>query len=161
MLPKRQLAKNAIGSRLFESLSHSREVMVGSCHNYAALSIETAIKETVFHRTQEIAESGILETTVQMRQYLADFETEFHDVRASPEFDVCHDPNSYAAGQQLGAVLLAGGSSGLWYRSVRNPESECLVCFSPALVNNVRTGAHFEYRWEGQPDPKVKQISAT
>ena len=34
---------------------------------YAALSIETAIKETVFHRTKEITESGILETVVQMR----------------------------------------------------------------------------------------------
>jgi RES domain len=127
---------------------------------YAALSIETAIRETVFHRTKEIAESGILETAVQMRQYLADFETEFHDVRASPEFGACHDPNSYVAGQQLGAALLESGSNGLWYRSVRNPGSECIVCFRPALVTNVRTGAHFEYRWEGQPDPKVTQISA-
>jgi RES domain len=127
---------------------------------YAALSIETAIKETVFHRTKEIAESGILETTVQMRQYLADFETEFHDVRASPEFDACHDPNSYVAGQQLGAMLLESGSNGLWYRSVRNPGNDCVVCFRPALVNNVRTGAHLEYRWEGIPDPKVTQISA-
>jgi RES domain-containing protein len=127
---------------------------------YAALSIETAIRETVFHRTKEIAESGILETTVQMRQYLADLETEFHDVRASPEFDACHDPNSCVVGQQLGAALLESGSNGLWYRSVRNPGSECIVCFCPALVNNVRTGTHFEYRWEGQPDPKVMQISA-
>jgi RES domain len=127
---------------------------------YAALSIETAITETVFHRTKEIAESGILETAVQMRQYLADFETEFHDVRASPEFDACHDPNSYVAGQQLGVALLESGSNGLWYRSVRNPGSECIVCFRPALVTNVRTGAHFEYRWEGQPITKVTQISA-
>jgi hypothetical protein len=125
---------------------------------YAAISIETAIRETVFHRTREIAESGILETRVQMRQYLADFETEFHDVRASPEFDACHDPDSYVAGQQLGATLLESGSNGLWYRSVRNPGGECIVCFRPALVNNVRTGAHFEYRWEGQPDPKVVRL---
>jgi len=125
---------------------------------YAALSIETAIKETVFHRTKEIAESGILETVVQMREYLADFDTELHDVRASSEFDACHDPNSYVAGQQLGATLLQGGSNGLWYRSVRNPGEECIVCFRPTLVNNVRTGAHFEYRWEGTPEPKVTQL---
>jgi hypothetical protein len=121
---------------------------------YAALTIETAIKETVFHRAQEIAESGILETTVQMRQ------TEFHDVRASPEFDACHDPNSYAAGQQLGTTLLERGSNGLWYRSVRDQKGECIVCFRPALVNNVRTGVHFEYRWEGHPEPKVTEINA-
>jgi RES domain len=127
---------------------------------YSALSLETAISETVFHRTKEIAESGIFETTVQMRQYLADFEAEFHDVRASPEFDACYDPDSYAAGQQLGVALLESGSNGLWYRSVRNPGGECIVCFRPALVNNVRTGAHFEYKWEGQREPKVTQISA-
>src|SRR3984893_7769903 len=92
---------------------------------YAALSIETAIRETVFHRTKEIAESGILETTVQMRQSLADFEPEFHDVRASPELDACHDPNSYVAGQQLGATLLESGSTRLWNPSVRHPGSEC------------------------------------
>jgi hypothetical protein len=126
---------------------------------YAALSLETAIRETVFHRTKEIAESGILETSVQMRQYLADFETEFHDVRAR-EFDACHAPNSYAAGQALGATLLENGSNGIWYRSVRNPGGECIVCFRPALVTNVRTGAHFEYRWEGHPEPKVTQIGA-
>jgi RES domain-containing protein len=127
---------------------------------YAALSIETAIKETVFHRTKEITESGILETSVQMRQYLADFDTEFHDVRASAEFDVCYDPDSYAAGQQLGAGLLERGSNGLWYRSVRNAGGECIVCFRPFLVNNVRTGAHFEYRWEGQREPKVTELPA-
>jgi hypothetical protein len=126
---------------------------------YAALSIETAIKETVFHRTKEIAESGILETSVQMREYLADFETDFHDVRARPEFDACHDPDSYVAGQRLGAALLESGSNGLWYRSVRDPEGECMVCFRPALVNNVRTGAHFEYRWEGRREPKVTRIT--
>jgi hypothetical protein len=106
------------------------------------------MRETVFHRTNEIAESGILETTVHMRQYLADFETEFPDVRA-PEFDACHDPNSYVAGQQLGATLLEIGSNGLWYRSVRDPGNDCTVCFRPALVNSVRTGAHLEYGWEG------------
>jgi hypothetical protein len=127
---------------------------------YAGLSIETAIRETVFHRSREIAESGVMETTVQMRQYLADFETQFHDVRASPQFDACHDPDRYAAGQQLGAVLLESGSNGLWYRSVRHPGGECIVCFRPALVNNVRTGAHFEYMWEGRIEPRVTQISA-
>jgi hypothetical protein len=125
---------------------------------YAALSIETAIKETVYHRTKEIAESGILETSVQMREYLADFHTEFNDIRRSRKFDACYDPSSYAAGQLLGAALLEDGSNGLWYRSVRAPPGECIVCFRPVLVDNVRTGRHFEYKWEGQRDPKVTQL---
>ena len=126
---------------------------------YAALSIETAIRETVFHRTREVAESGILETSVQMREYLADFDTDFHDIRTGAEFAACYDPDSYAAGQRLGAALLEGGSNGLWYRSVRDSGGECIVCFRPALVENVRTGRHFEYKWEGQRDPKVTQLA--
>jgi hypothetical protein len=127
---------------------------------YATLDLDTAIRETVFHRTKELAEFGVFETSVQMRQYLADFDADFHDARASPDFDDCHDPDSYAAGQALGAELLAAGSNGIMYRSVRRPGGECVVCFRPRLVHNVRTGAHFQYKWEGNPEPTVTQLAA-
>jgi hypothetical protein len=43
-----------------------------------------------------------------MREYLADFDVEFRDIRGGREFAACYDPNSYAVGQQLGVTLLAG-----------------------------------------------------
>ena len=127
---------------------------------YCARALETAIRETVFHRTREILESGILEASVQMRQYLADFDADFADLRVSPDFDACHDPDSYAVSQKLAAELLAKGSNGVVYRSVRHRGGECVACFRPALVQNVRTGAHFEYRWEGSPEPIVTELSS-
>ncbi len=126
---------------------------------YASLEQETAIRETVFHRTKELAEIGVFETRLQMREYVANFDCPLHDARPRPQFDPCHDPNSYAAGQALGESLLTTGSNGVIYRSVRNKGSECIACFRPRLVSNVRQGFHFEYIYEGSPEPIVRQLS--
>ena len=126
---------------------------------YAALSRDTAIAETVFHRTKELEEIGVFETRVEMRQYLADFDSEFHDVRGTPTYDVLHDPDSYAASQALGTSLLNRGSNGVYYRSVRHLGGECVACFRPKLVLNVRPATHFEFRWEGTRTPKVRELA--
>jgi hypothetical protein len=126
---------------------------------YAGLSLEAAHAEVVYHRTKELAEIGVFETSVQMRLYLADFNGEFTDIRAPlPEYEPYHDPLSYTASQALGQVLLENGANGIIYRSVRHPVSECLACFRPALVQNVRPSAHFEYRWEGPRSPKIFRL---
>ncbi len=127
---------------------------------YAGRKLETAIEETIYHRTRELDEIGVYDTYVQMRQYLADFDCKLHDVRRTPAFDACHDPESYAASQALARELLENGSNGITYRSVRHRGGECLVCFRPKLVTNVRQGAHFEYRWSGNRRPKVTEIKS-
>jgi len=128
---------------------------------YAAIEQETAIRETVHHYTKELFdEIGVTETYVQVREYLADFETEFHDVRPAPEFDSCYVDADYSNGQAVGHRLLESGSNGVLYRSVRHERHECIACFRPKLVLNVRQGAHFEYRWRGDRNPTVRQLSA-
>ena len=127
---------------------------------YTALDLDTALRETVFHRTQELREIGVFETVVQMRQYLSDFDCQLHDVCESPAYHKYHNPSSYAESQALAAKLLGEGSNGIFYRSVRNAGGRCIACFRPALVTNVRTGAHFEYRWEGRPEPTVTELRA-
>jgi hypothetical protein len=154
---------------------HATAVMAAYCHPhpdggrfntgtrgawYAGLSLETALQESIFHRTKELEEINVFETRVEMRQYLADFEADFHDVRTSPAYDTLHDPKSYKAGQALGSGLLDSGSNGVFYRSVRYRGGECIACFRPKLVLNVRPAAHFEYKWEGDRVPKVRELSA-
>lgn len=126
---------------------------------YAARSLETSLAETIFHRTRELQEVGVLEARVEMREYLADFDATFHDVRRGRGTAALHDPDDYSASQALAARLLAGGSAGIVYRSVRHKGGECLACFRPRLVARVRIGAHFEYRWTGTPEPEVRRIS--
>jgi hypothetical protein len=153
---------------------HATAVMAAYCHPhptggrfndntrgawYAALSVETAIQETVFHRTKEFEEIGVFDERVEMRQYLADFDANFHDVRATPDYDALHNPDSYIDGQKLAAILLAAGANGMHYRSVRHLGGECVACFRPRLVLNVRPAAHYEYQWEGHPTPRVTKLN--
>jgi hypothetical protein len=128
---------------------------------YAARTIDTAIAESVFRRTQELKEVGALETRVEMRVYLADFSAKFHDIRSSRRtgsWTALYDPFEYTASQDTARKLLEEGSNGIVYRSVRDPSGECLACFRPRLVRSVRAGGHYEFRWEGRPEPRIRAL---
>ena len=129
---------------------------------YAATDLATAHAEVVYHRGRELAEVGVSETRLQMRLYRADFRTTFHDLRAlTPRNQRWHHPSSYVESQALAAELLAQGSHGVLYRSVRRAGGECVACFRPALVENVRPGAHFEYRWDGAGAPRIRRLATS
>jgi hypothetical protein len=126
---------------------------------YAARTIDTALEESIYHRTQELREVGAFDTFVQMRVYLADFGAHFHDIRAARRaWTPLYDPRSYAVSQKFGQVLLDAGANGIVYRSVRHADGECVACFRPALVLNVRTGGHYEFRWRGNSRPDVRKL---
>jgi RES domain len=126
---------------------------------YAARTIETALAECIYHRTKELAEVGGFDTRAQLRVYVADFSARFRDIRglrrARPDL---YDPASYAASQLFGRDVLDGGGTGIVYESVRHPTGECVACFRPALVRNVRAGGHYELRWSGHPEPEVRKL---
>lgn len=154
---------------------HATVIMAAFCHPrpggarftdgergawYAGFTLATALAETIHHRTRELSEIGVFETRVEMRQYLADFDATFHDVRGdNAGFAALHDPASYAAAQGLGTRLRSDGSNGILYRSVRHAGGECIACYRPPLVGNLRAGGRFEYRWEGRPKPKVRELT--
>jgi hypothetical protein len=122
---------------------------------YAGTEIETAHAEVVYHRSLELLEVGVTEMRWQMRLYLADFNAAFDDVRKLAEL---HDPHSYAASQSYAGKLLAAGSKGVFYRSVRRPAGECVACFRPTLVANVRERAHFQYDWEKARGAEIRKL---
>jgi RES domain len=126
---------------------------------YAARAAETSIAESAYHRWRELQEIGITDARVQARLYRADFDTTFHDIRQGRAFKPLLDPDSYRASQQLAAALLAHGSNGIVYPSVRHAGGECVACFRPPLVHNVRAAAHYEFRWAGSSDPDVRRLS--
>ena len=126
---------------------------------YAAFEIETAQAEVAHHKWLELLEVRWLEETVSYVQYLADFSSDFHDLRGQSDFAACLDPSSYLESQRLAEELLVAGSLGVVYPSVRRAGGTCLACFRPALVGNVRTGATFEFQWSGSPAPTIEQIT--
>jgi hypothetical protein len=128
---------------------------------YAARSLDTAHAEIIHHRTLELEEIGVLDARVTMREYLADMDTGFHDIRSDDAaFAPLYDPDSYDASQAFARPLRAGGSNGVLYRSVRHAGGECVACFRPLLVANVRQAAHFAYRWSGTRVPAVTLLAS-
>src|ERR1039458_2833082 len=68
----------------------------------------------------------------------AGFEAATGELIMMMDADYSHRPTSYVAAQALARTLLAHGSNGLIYRSVRHPGGQCLACFRSVLVANVR-----------------------
>jgi hypothetical protein len=122
---------------------------------YAGFEIETSRAEIAFHRTVHLAEIGHFQDEAIYVDYLADFGGEFHDLRNDCAFAVCLDPGSYVQSQTLTERLLAAGSLGTLYPSVRYPGGTCLACFRPAMVANVRTGLKYRFTWIGESTPRI------
>lgn len=127
---------------------------------YGALEVETAIAETVHHHTRRLLKAGMLQARIQMRQLVAQVDAVFHDIRGKlasrPEL---YDPNDYAASQAFAAELRAGGANGIAYDSVRRKGGQCLVVFRPKLLPAAIQGDHYEYRWEGSPEPTITRLT--
>ncbi|MGA8574246.1 MAG: RES family NAD+ phosphorylase [Candidatus Cybelea sp.] len=122
---------------------------------YCGFEIETSIAEIAFHKTIDLLEIGVLEDDVTYDDYSADFSAEFHDLRQSKRFTKFLAPETYVASQQLAEELLARGSLGVVYPSVRNSGGTCIACFRPALVTNVQKGATYRFVWSGETGPTI------
>ena len=128
---------------------------------YAAFDVETSKAEVGFHKTVQLAEIGRFEDTVTYDDYRCDVTATLHDLRSNPPgARQWLDPDSYEESQALGRTLLEDGIDGVVYRSVRHEGGECVACFRPRLVLNVRVAAHYEYRWDGHPVPTVRRLTA-
>lgn len=126
---------------------------------YAAFELRTAQAEVAFHKSVQLAEIGCLEEEVTYDEYLSDVSAQLHDLREAPPFGNCLAPESYVASQLLAERLLAAGSLGVVYPSVRRKGGTCLALFRPALVNHLRKGKTWRFRWQGKPLPVIEPAS--
>jgi RES domain-containing protein len=125
---------------------------------YAAFELRTAQAEVAFHKSVQLAEIGCLEEEVTYDDYQADVSAQLHDLRDAPAFSNCLAPDSYVASQLLAERLLASGSLGVIYPSVRRPGGTCLSVFRPALVMQLRKGRTWRFRWKGKPVPVIEPV---
>jgi len=106
---------------------------------YAGFELATARAEVACHKRRELQEiNWRARETFVFDDYQADFRADFHDLRGDADHADALHPGSYVASQKLAARLLASGSTGVVYPSVRHAGGTCLACFRPALVTNVR-----------------------
>ncbi len=123
---------------------------------YAAFELRTAQAEVAFHKSVQLAEIGRLDDEVTYDDYQADVSAPLHDLRDAPAFANCLAPDSYVASQLLAERLLAAGSMGVIYPSVRRLGGTCVGIFRPALVTHLRKTATWRFRWKGKALPVIE-----
>jgi hypothetical protein len=116
---------------------------------YAARQLETAVYETAYHFGRFLASTAEPRgTTMELRTLFSErLDRRYHDVREG--FEDLHDPDDYAPAQRFGAGLRAAGSDGIFYRSVRHADGDCLAVFRPKAIPIPRQGPHLRYHFDG------------
>lgn len=125
---------------------------------YAARSLETAVRETAFHRGRFLAATSEPPCEVDMRAYVGRPVKPFLDIRAA-RYEALHHPDDYATPQKFAQPLRDKGHWGLVYRSVRHVGGECIAAFKPQAVSIPTAGAALAYVWDGELVNKVYEKS--
>ena len=117
---------------------------------YTGRTLETAIRETVYHRERFMRDSAEPPMELDMRIYLCNLEADMHDIRGLREAHAeWYHPQDYRDSQALGRSLRAQGSWGILYQSVRHAGGECAAVFRPKVLSPCRQGQHLGYLWNG------------
>jgi hypothetical protein len=125
---------------------------------YAARSLETAVRETAFHRGRFLAATAEAPGEIDMRVYVGRPKEPLSDVRG-PRFKFLHDPDDYSASQAFGKSRREKGDQGIVYRSVRHEDGECVAIFRPKAVSVPVAGPALAYVWDGQRITRVYEKS--
>lgn len=62
---------------------------------------------------------------------------------------------AYPAGQALTRKILQSGGNGVLYPSARYESGRCLAALRPNLVQNVREGDAWVFRWAGSAEVEI------
>lgn len=126
---------------------------------YGALSLETAIAETLYHNDRRLraSEHGF-PNRIQLRELIVDIECPLLDIRGAqstrPELYHSSDySQSQAFANSVRWPLRAPeknlGEDGLIFDSVRHKGGENLCIFRPqALTLPILQGGHYQYEWD-------------
>lgn len=125
---------------------------------YAARTLETAVRETAYHRGRFLAATEEAPGEIDMRAYVGRPLKPMLDIRA-PKYAALHDSDDYSAAQAFAKPLREAGEWGLVYRSVRHAEGECIAAFKPQAVSIPIAGAALAYVWDGERISKVYEKS--
>lgn len=118
---------------------------------YAAKELETAIKETIYHRAKFMAETSQPPQEIDNRVLLSDIEGPMHNIRGRRKtMPQLYDTTNYQASQALAVKLRAQGSWGILYESVRQTGGECIAVWRAPCIKKCREERILVYQWDGK-----------
>ena len=122
---------------------------------YAALGVETCLREVAHHMTEFLARSGQFKGVVEYSEMFASMAGEFVDLRQAPDHP-CLNPDpavGYPIGNAIADAARAQGLNGIIYPSVRQAGGTCIVALRPHAVQSVAPGAVYRLKWSGDKEP--------
>lgn len=124
---------------------------------YAALSVETCLKEVTFHLTNMLADTGDYSAVVDYVEMFSSLAGDFLDLRPVPDHDALNPDKkkAYPIGNVLADQARSKGLNGIIYPSVRHAGGTCIVALRPAAVQSVRQGSIHRLVWKGTPVPEI------
>ncbi|MFO8759662.1 RES family NAD+ phosphorylase [Legionella pneumophila serogroup 3] len=118
---------------------------------YAASSLETAIKETCFHRERFYSASNEKPCSISMREYVANIKKPLIDITDKSYKDLFNpDPACYSKSQEFGKKICEKKEWGLLYPSVRDLNGLCVAVLRPPALTIPIQGCHLRYIWDGE-----------
>ncbi len=117
---------------------------------YAARTRETAIAETVYHRSRFLAATRQPAMEIGMRELQATLRGHLLDLRGLRDAQAAlHHPDDYGASQAFATSRRGAGAHGVVYDSVRHDGGECVAVWRPRVLSACRQAAHLAYVWDG------------
>ena len=131
--------------------------------SYGNQAADTAKAEVAWHLTRELRATGICENITTYTELLAGFMSRFHELGERTDDAVySEDPEvAYPAGQALARDILASGGNGVLYPSARYEGGSCLAALRPNLVQNIREGETWVFRWAGSAEVELTRSGAS
>lgn len=126
---------------------------------YAALTLETAIKETVYQRELFLAATAELACELTMRVYEGKVLHPLHDIRAKT-YTKLHAKEGYLDSQAFAKQMRNEQSSGLVYPSARHKAGTCIAAFKPKAISLPKQTKHLRYIWNGEKITDVLDIQS-
>jgi len=117
---------------------------------YAGRELQTALRESMFHREKFLSQTTLPAQDVDNVLILADIQGQMHDIRGMKKSrpNLYHATN-YAHCQTFARDLKEHGSFGIVYYSVRNPSGQCVAVLRPSVISNCREDQIITYAWDG------------
>ncbi|SAK76277.1 RES domain protein [Caballeronia glebae] len=131
---------------------------------YCARERQTAIAETRYHSGLFLAATNEAPLRQQMRLYTVMAHGDVVDLRGDAIAQAGLDPrilapDDYGPGTALGRAVRAAGAPGIAYRSVRDPQGECLAALRTTMLRDCRHAAYLEYNWNGETIDYVFELN--
>ncbi len=156
LVPPHRRVSGAGASYVMAPFTHVSPNWAGRFHDgsfgayYAANRIETALAETMHHRSRIYRASHEASGWFsRYRELIGKVDHRLHDLTSGMDTGAYLDPDNYEASQTLARQLRTEGSAGILYPSVRQDDGLCLAAFWPDVIGIPIQGRHFAYHFNG------------